>query len=81
MAKYPSQVKNLSKWHQKKYFSHETGGGKGDLRRKHNKEGNAAYRANKFWDKKKEPDNVGEELVEAIKDDTAHWIGQHRKVV
>jgi len=33
MSKHPSQVKNLSKRDQKKFFSHETGGGKGDLLR------------------------------------------------
>jgi len=33
MSKYPSQIDKIPKWHQKKYFSHETGGGKGDTLR------------------------------------------------
>lgn len=33
MSKYPSQIKNLPKWDQKKYFSHELGAGKGDCQR------------------------------------------------
>ena len=33
MSNYQSQIDKIPKWHQKKYFSHETGGGKGDTPR------------------------------------------------
>ncbi len=41
----------LSKRDKKKHFSHELGSGKGDTPRKFSKEGDRAYRENKFWDK------------------------------
>ena len=50
MSNFPSQVKNIPKWHQKKYFSHETGGGKGDTPREYSKERQDNYKANSFWD-------------------------------
>jgi len=46
MSKYPCQIKNLPKFHQRKYFSHETGGGKGDTRREFNPAAEQAYRDN-----------------------------------
>lgn len=47
----------LSKRDKKKHFSSELGGGKGDTPRKFNKQGEDAYRANKFWDNPVRSDN------------------------
>ena len=50
MPKHENHIDKLSKRDKKKFFSHETGSGKGDLPREYTVKGDNAYKSNSFWD-------------------------------